>query len=450
MEQEALAELTRNISDQTKVAKLKVKSAVHKVQESADKLENAILTETPYWVTLNKITSDEYYKKCTDLAEKFNEQHINRPSPIMQPEDQKDWKSLVWTAEKLQDPLKVFMENIRDQIGADRLEVHTAGLKGVERSIQKVEMDYDGNWRRLLDVCRGGVVHQSFEDLYHILELLLNRHDNVFGFRVVRVKNRYKKPTYQGWADIHLLIEPVATVNKDSGSGSDDHDKGSSAVDIPMHICEIQFSHSKMWEKRKKSMLFGHKQYKMSRALDNKLKATAKKIGGVKGQKMMAEYLEKTQDLRAAVQHSVFVQQTESKRNLWFYVDKRTAIRLCSVYGIGVGLVVGTSLFAKEWRKRIVPEHKALWGMEGGQWIKAQGASYLVMGLANVCALNWMGTKGMNRILKADAFVYGVWGLQNLYNAMAPHNAGNFRTEMWLNSVVCSVSGLYALLASRK
>lgn len=186
-----IASMKRNISDHTKVAingtKDKVASAAQKIQESVDKVEQKILTETPYWVTLNKITSDEWYNKCCTLADKFNEDNINRESPIMQDESQSDWHSLVKTAEKLQDPLKLFMEKIRDEIGSNRVEVHAAGLKGVSRAIQKVEMDYDGNWRRLLDICRGGVVHKSFEDLYHILDLLQFR--NVICFYVQQCVN---------------------------------------------------------------------------------------------------------------------------------------------------------------------------------------------------------------------------------------------------------------------
>lgn len=218
---------------------------------------------------------------------------------------------------------------------------------------------------------------------------------------------------------------------------------------LPPHICEVQFSHIAMWNKRKQSLLFGHKQYKMSRALDTKLKETAFKIGGAKGQKLMGEYLEKTQDIQAAVQHSMFVQQTESKRNLWFYINKRMALRICSLYMISE-FVIGTAFFSKEWTARFVPKPNPVFGIDGGYLMKARGVSYVVMGLANVCALNWFGVKGINRVLKTNAFCFGVWGVQNVYNAMAPQNMGKYTSDVLFDSAVCYLGGLYAFLASRK
>ena len=235
---------------------------------------SSVAAETPYWLTLNKITKDEYFAKCNSLCSQFAERNMNRDPPILQAANQKDWKSLVSAAEKMQGPLREFMENVQQTVGTDTVEVHQAPVKGVERASEKVEMDYDGNWRRLLDVCRGGIVHESYQELARILTLLLEHHDNVFGFKVVRCKNRYSNPTQHGWADIHLLLVVSVTKPWEGALKAEAEDDGKSEENAmtkyqnryaayPPHICEVQLSHIEMWNKRKESKLFGHGQYKV-------------------------------------------------------------------------------------------------------------------------------------------------------------------------------------------
>ena len=90
---------------------------------------------------------------------------------------------------------------------------------------------------RLLDLVRGMLVFQTMEGVAAALEALENSKE--LGWTVVRIKNRMRKPTGGGWADVLLNL-----------TKNDDNHK---------FICELQLVHKKMLVTREE--LGGHDAY---------------------------------------------------------------------------------------------------------------------------------------------------------------------------------------------
>jgi tetratricopeptide (TPR) repeat protein len=121
------------------------------------------------------------------------------------------------------------------------IDIKVAPLKSLERAFEKTAMKKADDNRfdsdRLLDLVRGMLVFQTMEGVAAALEALENSKE--LGWTVVRIKNRMRKPTGGGWADVLLNL-----------TKNDDNHK---------FICELQLVHKKMLVTREE--LGGHDAY---------------------------------------------------------------------------------------------------------------------------------------------------------------------------------------------
>jgi hypothetical protein len=90
--------------------------------------------------------------------------------------------------------LRGLVSTIAGETGADAM--FPPGLKGRERAIEKIEADYGGDVSRIVDLSRASLVYTTMEELQAGLAAVEAQAD------VVRVKNRFDKPTSSGYRDI--------------------------------------------------------------------------------------------------------------------------------------------------------------------------------------------------------------------------------------------------------
>jgi len=114
-----------------------------------------------------------------------------------------------------------------------------ADLKGVGRMAEKASNELKGDFSRLVDVVRCSVVVFTEEQLESVAQPLKRlstkrRNNNNINNRgiVVRLKNRFKTPLFNGYRDALYNI----MVYCDGGS-NDDNDAATHAV---THVCEVQ------------------------------------------------------------------------------------------------------------------------------------------------------------------------------------------------------------------
>ena len=79
--------------------------------------------------------------------------------------------------------------------------VHVPGLKGLERSLEKVRLDYGGNLMLLKDVCRLSLVFSTCTRMLNSIDKL-----RTMGFNIVGLKNKYASPTPMGYRDFNVSI----------------------------------------------------------------------------------------------------------------------------------------------------------------------------------------------------------------------------------------------------
>jgi hypothetical protein len=73
-------------------------------------------------------------------------------------------------------------------------------LKGRERAMEKVNVEYKGDASRLTDLARSSVEYKKLEDVYKGLEILKSKYE------IVQIKDRFAKPTSAGYRDILLTV----------------------------------------------------------------------------------------------------------------------------------------------------------------------------------------------------------------------------------------------------
>ncbi len=73
-------------------------------------------------------------------------------------------------------------------------------LKGRERAMEKVTVEYKGDASRLTDLARSSVEYKKLEDVYKGLEMLKSKYE------IVNIKDRFSKPTSAGYRDILLTV----------------------------------------------------------------------------------------------------------------------------------------------------------------------------------------------------------------------------------------------------
>ena len=74
------------------------------------------------------------------------------------------------------------------------------GLKGKERTMEKIAADYGGDASRIMDLSRASIVYDNFDSLQKGLAALEGK------VEIVRDKNRFEKPTSAGYRDVTLNL----------------------------------------------------------------------------------------------------------------------------------------------------------------------------------------------------------------------------------------------------
>jgi hypothetical protein len=89
-----------------------------------------------------------------------------------------------------------------DWDGDDKM-LFIAPMKKMERSLQKVESDYKGDWTQLVDVVRCTMAANTLEDLKEAIDTMEAK-----GMRVARTpKNKFVNPTPVGYMDLNFIVE---------------------------------------------------------------------------------------------------------------------------------------------------------------------------------------------------------------------------------------------------
>jgi hypothetical protein len=106
-------------------------------------------------------------------------------------------------------------------------ELYVDILKSKNRAQQKAENDYQGDVARLLDIVRATFVCASEQQIVDVLRSMRAKHPSV---KILRLKDRFLKPTPSGFRD--LLLNIGVQVNTPKGSS--------------IFICEVQVHHAAM------------------------------------------------------------------------------------------------------------------------------------------------------------------------------------------------------------
>ena len=169
------------------------------------------------------------------------------PNAAFFPQRTKDLLAIYDTAGKALPLFGEVLEEVaaRAQDAGVVVQTRAAPLKHVFRVLQKHATRIDGGapteFETACDIVRGSIVCESMGDLLVVLELLLalQKEGKII---IVRVKDRFGRPTAAGWAD--------AMINFVCRSG------GAAAA---AHVCELQLTHATMLKARKE--FGGHAAY---------------------------------------------------------------------------------------------------------------------------------------------------------------------------------------------
>lgn len=148
------------------------------------------------------------------------------------------------------------IEQILESTGATSSKFLSAPLKGKKRALEKAKDDYecrpDGpgiSW--LFDICRGSIVCTNEEDLFNVIQAILqlgletadsSEHRAVI-CRVIRFKNRFANPTPGGFRDANFNIQillPSELFSLESGTIDTPLSYVSHVVELQIHLEQIK------------------------------------------------------------------------------------------------------------------------------------------------------------------------------------------------------------------
>lgn len=129
-------------------------------------------------------------------------------APVPKPIQKRDIQKLPLAAMFYQDlerkalVTRATLVNIFQEIKADipSVEIKLPPLKSFERTKEKVDAEYGGNWQKVTDIVRGSLSFQTIEDLKKGLDLFSKK------FPLLYIKNRFDQPTIEGYQDILVLF----------------------------------------------------------------------------------------------------------------------------------------------------------------------------------------------------------------------------------------------------
>lgn len=100
-------------------------------------------------------------------------------------------------------PLKEFLADLAEQLDKPGPVVVIGPMKSQERSKEKVEADFGGDWSRLTDAVRASVAVDSFDQLDEVVKKLKKA-----GLKLARKpKDRFANPTEAGYRDMLLNVK---------------------------------------------------------------------------------------------------------------------------------------------------------------------------------------------------------------------------------------------------
>jgi len=112
-----------------------------------------------------------------------------------------------------------------------------ASLKSEERAKEKVNFEYDNDFSRLVDLVRCSVVLDTEEQFLAVVERL-QRDDVSQRYQVVRLKNRFKSPLFNGYKDVLYSIRVrIGETNT-------------------WHVCEVQLHLAALLKHKKASHIY--------------------------------------------------------------------------------------------------------------------------------------------------------------------------------------------------
>ena len=120
-------------------------------------------------------------------------------------------------AEDLSTHWESFVRDLGGAAGLTDEQVKLAPLKGQERAREKVQDDYNGNWRKLVDVNRASLVVSSEEQLVALAEKMANANElramspaaAEVRPAVLQLKNRFKHALFNGYRDALYSVQLV-------------------------------------------------------------------------------------------------------------------------------------------------------------------------------------------------------------------------------------------------
>mmetsp|Transcript_3461 Transcript_3461/g.7850 ORF Transcript_3461/g.7850 Transcript_3461/m.7850 type:complete len:556 (+) Transcript_3461:74-1741(+) len=111
-----------------------------------------------------------------------------------------------------------------------------APLKGRGRALEKIRSDYGGKNAKLLDIVRCSIIVHTEEELFKVAEALDNNTEEG-DFSVIRCKNRFKEPLFNGYRDaLYTIRVPVVQA---SNQKMVEH-----CCEVQVHLSELVFHKS--------------------------------------------------------------------------------------------------------------------------------------------------------------------------------------------------------------
>ncbi|CAJ1950100.1 unnamed protein product [Cylindrotheca closterium] len=111
-----------------------------------------------------------------------------------------------------------------------------APLKGRGRALEKIRSDYGGKNAKLLDVVRCSIIVHTEEELFKVAEALDNNTQQG-DFTVIRCKNRFKEPLFNGYRDALYTIRVPVTQ-------ADNNKMVEHCCEVQVHLSELVFHKS--------------------------------------------------------------------------------------------------------------------------------------------------------------------------------------------------------------
>eukprot|EP00485_Elphidium_margaritaceum_P006780 CAMPEP_0202694902 /NCGR_PEP_ID=MMETSP1385-20130828/8638_1 /ASSEMBLY_ACC=CAM_ASM_000861 /TAXON_ID=933848 /ORGANISM="Elphidium margaritaceum" /LENGTH=249 /DNA_ID=CAMNT_0049350837 /DNA_START=126 /DNA_END=875 /DNA_ORIENTATION=+ len=235
----------------------------------------------------------EYQKKVGKLATKIAKS-MNPKAPVQHGKDHaNNWKYVSEVAEVCEDGVNAFMQrlvaslkkfpveksddddskNDESDVAAEVL-VKNAVIMDEATAHAEVASSYGGNWLRLVHVCNGKIVFNSFRDLYLMLLMLAKYNQNCGGFEVASVSQ--ESDNTLEWPHFKVLIRPApkeskkkkkaANVNyactraeekvldelklnmptEDDDEDEEEDKNAEEFLNLPGHVCEVALIHKAM------------------------------------------------------------------------------------------------------------------------------------------------------------------------------------------------------------